>query len=58
MLTFINPSNFRHIILLATLSEKTVLIEGIREDEPVYGLQEYETLFLKLVEKITNGSNI
>lgn len=58
MLTFINPSNFRHIILLSTLSEKTVIIEGIREGEHAYGLQEYETLFLKLIEKITNGSNI
>ena len=38
MLTFINPSNFRQVILLSTLSEKPVLIEGIREFEDIPGI--------------------
>lgn len=56
MLTIINPSNFRQVILLSVLSEKAVVIEGIRESEIQPGITGYETKFLKLIEKITNGS--
>jgi hypothetical protein len=32
MLNLINPSNFRQAILFSTLSERPIIIEGIRED--------------------------
>ncbi len=40
------------------LSEKTVLIEGIRETDLNPGIQEYEAKFLKLMEMISNGTKV
>ncbi|CAK9820768.1 Probable RNA 3'-terminal phosphate cyclase-like protein [Anthophora plagiata] len=48
----------RYRLLLSTLSGKPVRITNIRikEDDP--GLKEYEVSFVRLLDKITNGSRI
>ena len=58
MITLINPSNFRQAIVLATLSEKPLLIEGLHDELSMKGINNSEAAFLKLVELISNGSRI
>ncbi|KAI7864360.1 RNA-3'-phosphate cyclase [Spinellus fusiger] len=48
----------RQRLVLATLSGKPVRIDKIRSDDANPGLTEYEASFLKLLEKVTNGSVI
>ncbi|KAL0074560.1 RNA 3'-terminal phosphate cyclase [Phycomyces blakesleeanus] len=48
----------RQRLILATLSGKTVRIDKIRSNDENPGLKEYEASFLKLLEKVTNGSTI
>lgn len=49
---------FRQRLVLSTLSGKRVKIKGIRsrDDEP--GLREFEASFIRLLDKVTNGSRI
>ncbi|XP_072311400.1 RNA 3'-terminal phosphate cyclase-like protein [Eucyclogobius newberryi] len=49
---------FRQRLVLATLSGKRVKIKNIRsrEDEP--GLRDFEASFIRLLDKVTNGSRI
>ncbi|KAJ3072460.1 hypothetical protein HK102_006228 [Quaeritorhiza haematococci] len=68
VLRFHGHNHFRQRLVLATLSGKPVRIDKIRpadgslalpgdeEDNP--GLADYEVSFLRLLEKITNGSTI
>ncbi|KAH6596470.1 hypothetical protein BASA50_005174 [Batrachochytrium salamandrivorans] len=59
MLSFTGHNYFRQRLVLATLSRKSIRISDIRsEDESYPGLAEYEASFLRLLEKMTNGSNI
>jgi len=48
----------RQRLILATLSGKTVKIKNIRHKEDDPGLKEFEASFVRLLDKITNGSRI
>ncbi|CAG8486458.1 2357_t:CDS:2 [Paraglomus occultum] len=49
---------FRQRLILSLLSGKTVKIDKIRSDDDNPGLRDYEVSFLRLLEKVTNGSII
>lgn len=49
---------FRQRLILATLSGKNVKIKNIRHKDDDPGLREFEASFIRLLDKITNGSNI
>ena len=52
-------ANFlRQRLVLATLSGKAVKIKKIRAKEQNPGINEYESSFIRLLDKITNGSRI
>eukprot|EP01112_Ceratiomyxa_fruticulosa_P012093 TRINITY_DN3332_c0_g2_i1.p1 TRINITY_DN3332_c0_g2~~TRINITY_DN3332_c0_g2_i1.p1 ORF type:complete len:422 (-),score=68.49 TRINITY_DN3332_c0_g2_i1:38-1120(-) len=57
-LTFTGCTHFRQRIICSTLSGRSVKITDIRSDDEKPGLRDYEASFLRLVEKITNGSTI
>ncbi|GAA95220.1 uncharacterized protein L969DRAFT_45658 [Mixia osmundae IAM 14324] len=52
--------NFRHRLVLSLLSQRAIRIENIRSDasydEP--GLRDYEVSFLRLIERISNGTRV
>ncbi|AAS51213.1 ACL015Wp [Eremothecium gossypii ATCC 10895] len=56
--TFRGATNFRHRIVMATLSGKAVKIEKIRSEDMNPGLRDHEVSFLRLIEAVTNGSVI
>ncbi|XP_043257625.1 RNA 3'-terminal phosphate cyclase-like protein isoform X1 [Colletes gigas] len=58
VLTYEGCNYLRYRLLLSTLSGKPVRITDIRikDDDP--GLKEYEVSFIRLLDKITNGSRI
>ncbi|KAI9204732.1 RNA 3'-terminal phosphate cyclase domain-containing protein [Polychytrium aggregatum] len=59
MLRFQGHNHLRQRLLLATIAGKPVRIDKIRsEDEDMPGLHDYEISFLRLLEKLTNGSQI
>lgn len=61
MLKFKSHEGFRQRLLLATLSQKTIRIDDIRADaesHSITGLTDYEISFLRLLEKLTNGTKI
>jgi len=43
---------------LSILSGKQIIVKNIRSQEENPGLKDYELSLLKLLEKITNGSNV
>lgn len=55
-LSFKGCSSFRHRIICATLSGKSIRISDIRADEG--GLRDFEASFLRLIDKLSNGSHI
>jgi len=57
-LTYEGCNFFRQRLVLATLSGKSVKIKNIRaiEDDP--GLKDFEASFIRLLDKLTNGSRI
>ncbi|CAH3129542.1 unnamed protein product [Pocillopora meandrina] len=57
-LTYEGCNFFRQRLVLATLSGKSVKIKNIRavEDDP--GLKDFEASFIRLLDKVTNGSRI
>ncbi|KAJ3212963.1 rRNA-processing endoribonuclease [Dinochytrium kinnereticum] len=58
-LRFEGHLHFRQRLVLATLSAKPVRIDKIRsDDEENPGLADYEISFLRLLEKMTNGTNV
>uniref|UniRef100_H3D6Q6 RNA terminal phosphate cyclase-like 1 n=1 Tax=Tetraodon nigroviridis TaxID=99883 RepID=H3D6Q6_TETNG len=49
---------FRQRLVLATLSGKRVRIQGIRATDDDPGLRDFEASFIRLLDKVTNGSKI
>ncbi|KAJ3104025.1 rRNA-processing endoribonuclease [Phlyctochytrium planicorne] len=61
ILRFEGHLHFRQRLVLATLSSKPVRIDRIRADVTDHentGLADYEISFLRLMEKMTNGSSV
>ncbi|OWA54427.1 RNA 3'-terminal phosphate cyclase-like protein [Hypsibius exemplaris] len=55
---FTGSAYFRQILSLATLSGKSVRISKIRQKDEHPGLSDHEISFLRLLEKVTNGTLI
>ena len=55
---FSGHKHLRQRITLAVLSGRSVRIDSIRSEDVHVGLRDYEISFLRLVEKITNGTTI
>ncbi|CAE6438477.1 unnamed protein product [Rhizoctonia solani] len=58
LVRFTGHNYFRQRITLSILSGKAVRIDGIRPDDQNPGLRDFEASFLRLIEKVTNGSAI
>ncbi|KAJ3333069.1 hypothetical protein HDU93_008801 [Gonapodya sp. JEL0774] len=58
VLRFEGHGGFRQRLVLATLAQKATTIHGIRPHDENPGLRDYEVSFLRLLEKVTNGSVI
>lgn len=58
VLPFTGAAHFRHRLVMAILSRRPIRIDSIRPDEDQPGLQPYEVSFLRLLEKITQGSRV
>lgn len=60
VLTFSGVSHFRFKLVAATLTGIPCKIEDIHSDSenPNPGLKDFEICFLRLMEKVTNGSEI
>lgn len=56
----VHLASFRQRLILATLANTSITIKDIRSDNnhEVTGLLDYEASFLRLLEKVTNGSII
>jgi RNA 3'-terminal phosphate cyclase-like protein len=48
--------NFRYRIMLALLAQRSVHISGIRSNSEDPGIKDFEVSFLRLIERITNGT--
>ncbi|XP_060574958.1 RNA 3'-terminal phosphate cyclase-like protein [Ruditapes philippinarum] len=57
-LTYDGCNFLRQRLVLATLSGKTVKIKGIRSKDDNPGLKDFEASLIRLLDKLTNGSNI
>ena len=57
-LKFRGSQNLRLRLVCATLSGKSIRIEGIRERDQAPGLRDYEACLLRLLEKITDGCTV
>ena len=58
VLHFRGCRHFRQRIVCATLSGRKIQITDIRAEDEYPGLHEFEANFLRLMDKITNGSRI
>ncbi|BGP52346.1 hypothetical protein JCM10450v2_008317 [Rhodotorula kratochvilovae] len=58
VLTFKGAAHLRHRLVLSLLSRRPVRIDAIRADDDEPGLRPYEVSFLRLVEKLTQGSRL
>ncbi|CAG8455460.1 7422_t:CDS:2 [Cetraspora pellucida] len=58
ILKFSGHNYFRQRLILAILSGKPVKIDKIRSNDSDPGLKDFEASFLRLLEKVTNGSII
>ncbi|CAE6426726.1 unnamed protein product [Rhizoctonia solani] len=58
LVRFTGHNYFRQRITLAIISGKSVRIDAIRPDDQNPGLRDFEASFLRLVEKVTNGTAI
>lgn len=58
MLHFSGHEFLRQRLILSALSGKSLRIDSIRAAEEHLGLLDYEASFLRLLDKITNGSTI
>ena len=56
VVVFKGAKNLRQKLVYATLTGKTLRVNGIRENAERPGLQAHEASLLRLIEKITNGS--
>lgn len=50
--------SFRQRLILSTLSGKPLVIKRIRSEDEYPGLADYEMQFVRLLEKLTNGSRV
>ncbi|XP_076139851.1 RNA 3'-terminal phosphate cyclase-like protein isoform X1 [Alosa pseudoharengus] len=57
-LTYEGCNFFRQRLILSTLSGKRVKIRNIRSKDDNPGLRDFEASFIRLLDKITNGSRI
>lgn len=57
-LRFTSHRNFRHRLLLAVLSQRSVHISSIRSNSENPGIADYEVSFLRLLERVTNGTTV
>ncbi|XP_060071040.1 RNA 3'-terminal phosphate cyclase-like protein [Ylistrum balloti] len=57
-LTYEGCNYLRQRLILATLSGKTVRVRKIRSKEDDPGLKDFEASFIRLLDKLTNGSKI
>lgn len=48
--------NFRYRIMLAILAQRAIHISGIRSNSEDPGIKDFEVSFLRLIERITNGT--
>ncbi|PWN40500.1 18S rRNA biogenesis protein [Ceraceosorus guamensis] len=55
-LRFRGHTNFRQRLILSCLTGRPVRIDGIRPDDTEPGIQDFEAGFLRLIEKMTNGT--
>ncbi|KAN0061133.1 hypothetical protein ACQY0O_006868 [Thecaphora frezii] len=58
LLRFTGHSYFRQRLVLSILSGRPVRIDSIRPDASSPGLRDFEASFLRLIEKVTNGSHV
>ncbi|XP_066603763.1 probable RNA 3'-terminal phosphate cyclase-like protein [Prorops nasuta] len=58
ILTYEGCNYLRYRLLLSTLSGKPLKIIGIRTKDDDPGLREYEISFIRLLDKLTNGTRI
>ncbi|GAA5958279.1 hypothetical protein JCM10213_007122 [Rhodosporidiobolus nylandii] len=58
VLAFSGQAHLRHRLVLSLLSRRPVRIDNIRPDDDQPGLQPHEVSFLRLVEKLTQGSRL
>ena len=58
LLKFVGSANFRQRIVLATLSGRAIRIDDIRTEDESPGLRDFEASFLRLIDKLTNGTMI
>ena len=57
-LEYEGTANFRARLVLATLAARPVRIRGIRRDDEAPGLTGFEACFVRLLDKLTNGSHV
>eukprot|EP00392_Amoebophrya_sp_AT5.2_P004687 g4695.t1 len=57
-LHYTGANHFRQRLVLSTLSGRSVLIKQIRAEERKPGLRDYESNFLRLLDKITDGAKM
>ena len=55
MLRFRGSQQLRQRLVFATLSGRTIRVDGIRERDESPGLRDYEANLLRLLEKLTDG---
>ncbi|CAD6587071.1 MAG: hypothetical protein CYPHOPRED_003775 [Cyphobasidiales sp. Tagirdzhanova-0007] len=55
-LRFTGHQNLRYRILLSILSQRSILITSIRADSENPGIRDYEVSFLRLIERLSNGT--
>ncbi|SJX64087.1 related to RCL1-RNA terminal phosphate cyclase-like protein [Sporisorium reilianum f. sp. reilianum] len=58
LLRFTGHRNFRQRLVLSLLSQRPVRIDSIRPDSSSPGIRDFEANFLRLIEKVTNGSHV
>jgi len=57
-LTFKGSANFRQRLILSILSGRAIKIEDIRSMNENPGVRDYEASFLRLLDKVTNGTKV
>jgi len=58
VLKFRGSSHFRQRLVCATLSGRRIRIDDIRSESDEPGITDYEANFLKLLDSLTNGSQL
>lgn len=58
VLTFTSHAHLRHRLIMSLLSRRPIKIDRIRPDDDQPGLRDYEVSFLRLLEKMTEGTRV